>query len=193
MPYQVWRFEVDSAIQRLYLSEVVSEQIQWSLYGEAKTKLGGLGPQASCKSLLLKLDQLYSDVWAATGDELLTEAYKFKQGENEVTAFASRLDNQVWQTSRHRVDGWWGCHWETTEDVVLGEHQGLYQGQKLTPEGLFQILFSANNSSTVWWKGGMLGPIPQVCHTFKPTQDATQSHRRFALWPVRLGKPWKSM
>ncbi len=97
VPYRVWRFEVDSVIRGgLYSSEVISEQIRRSLYGEAKTKLVGLGPDATCDSLLLKLDQFYSDVGAATGDELLTEAYRFKQAENEeVAAFASRLDNQV--------------------------------------------------------------------------------------------------
>lgn len=43
-----------------------------------------------------KFDEFYSDVGAATGDELLTEAYQLKQGENEeVAAFASRLDNRV--------------------------------------------------------------------------------------------------
>ena len=96
----MWRFEVDSAIRGgLYSSEVVSEQIRRSLYGEAKTKLVGLGPEASCESLLLKLDRFYSDVGAATGDELLTEAYKFKQGENE----EARQPRTHGQTSRHGV------------------------------------------------------------------------------------------
>lgn len=97
VPYRVWRFEVGSVIRgKLYSSEVISEQIRRSLYGEAKATLVGLGPEASCESLLMKLDQFYSDVGAATGDELLTEAYRFKQAENEeVAAFALRLDNHV--------------------------------------------------------------------------------------------------
>ena len=51
---------------------------------------------ASCESILGKLHQFYSDVGAATGDELLAEAYQMKQGEHEeVAAFASRLDSRV--------------------------------------------------------------------------------------------------
>ena len=44
---------------------------------------------------LEKLDRFYSDVGAATGDELLTEAYQLKQRETEeVAAFGWRLDNR---------------------------------------------------------------------------------------------------
>lgn len=97
VPYKVWRFEVDSALRGgLYSDQVIAEQIRRSLQAEAKTKLVGLGPETTCKNILVKLDQFYSDVGAATGDELLAEAYKFRQGEHEeVAAFASRLDNQV--------------------------------------------------------------------------------------------------
>lgn len=62
------------------------EQIRRSLQGEAKTKLVGLGSEKSCELLLEKLSQFYIDVGAATGDELLTEAYQLKQGENEEVA-----------------------------------------------------------------------------------------------------------
>ncbi|KAK3732649.1 hypothetical protein QZH41_001445 [Actinostola sp. cb2023] len=42
------------------------------------------------------LDQFYSDAESVTGDELLAEAYNLRQQDNEeVAAFASRLDNQV--------------------------------------------------------------------------------------------------
>ena len=80
----------------LYPGEVILEQIRRLLQAEAKTKLVGLGPEVSCESLLEKLDRFYSDVGAATGDELLTEAYQLKQREtDEVAAFASRLDNRI--------------------------------------------------------------------------------------------------
>ena len=97
VPYNVWRFEVDSAVKgALYPSEVILEQIRRSLQAEAETKFVGLGPEVSCESLLEKLDRFYSDVGAATGDELLTETYQFKQRETEeVAAFASRLDNRI--------------------------------------------------------------------------------------------------
>lgn len=95
--YRVWRFEVNSAILGgLYTNQVIAEQIRRSLQGEAKSKLVGLGPDADPKTILEKLDQFYSDVGAATGDEILSEAYQFRQRENEeVAAFASRLDNHV--------------------------------------------------------------------------------------------------
>ena len=103
VPYRVWRFEVESTLRGgLYSDEVISEQIRRSLYGEAKTKVVGFGPEVSCDQVLLKLDQFYSDVGAVTGDELLTEAYAFKQKEKEeVAAFASRLDNHV-RLAKHR-------------------------------------------------------------------------------------------
>ena len=97
VPYRVWRFEVNSAIQGgLYTSQVIAEQIRRSLQGEAKTKLVGIGADSDPKMILEKLDQFYSDVGAKTGDEVLSEAYQFRQRENEeIAAFASRLDNHV--------------------------------------------------------------------------------------------------
>ncbi|EDO34157.1 predicted protein [Nematostella vectensis] len=42
------------------------------------------------------LDQFYGDNGSVHGDELISQAYKFKQGEHEeVSAFASRLDTQL--------------------------------------------------------------------------------------------------
>ena len=95
--YNVWRFEVESVIKRVfYPDEVILEQIRRSLQGEAKAKIVGFGSETSCESILGKLHQFYSDVSAATGDELLAEAYQMKQGEHEeVAAFASRLDSRV--------------------------------------------------------------------------------------------------
>ena len=95
--YNVWRFEVESVIKgAFYPDEVILEQIRRSLQGEAKAKIVGFGPETSCESILGKLDQFYSDVGAATGDEILAEAYQMKQGENEeVAAFASRLDSRL--------------------------------------------------------------------------------------------------
>ena len=95
--YRVWRFEVNPAILGgLYTNQVITEQIRRSLQGEAKSKLVGLGPDADPKKILEKLDQFYTDVGAATGDEILLEAYQFWQRENEeVTAFALWLDNHV--------------------------------------------------------------------------------------------------
>ena len=97
VPYRVWRFEANSAIRGgLYTNQVIAEQIRRSLQGEAKTKLVGLGTESESQTILEELDQFYSDVGAATGDEILAEAYRFQQRENEeVAAFASRLDNHV--------------------------------------------------------------------------------------------------
>lgn len=56
----------------------------------------GFGSEASVSSILKLLDQFYSEEGAATGGEMLTRAYAMKQGElEEVSAFASRLDNQL--------------------------------------------------------------------------------------------------
>ena len=53
--------------------------------------------------MLLQLDQFYQEDGRVTGDEVLTEAYKWKQGtQEEVAAFASRLDNEV---KRAKVSG----------------------------------------------------------------------------------------
>ena len=97
VPYRIWRYEVDSAVRGgLYTDGLITEQIRRSLQGEAKTKLVGLGADSQSAEILEKLDQFYSDVGAATGDEVLAEAYRFRQRENEeVAAFASRLDNHI--------------------------------------------------------------------------------------------------
>ncbi len=76
-----------------YPHGVILEQIRRSLQGDAKAKIIGFGSETYCETVLEKLDQFYSGVGAATGDELLAEAYRMKQEENEeVAAFASRLD-----------------------------------------------------------------------------------------------------
>ena len=83
----VWRFEVKSVIKgTFYPDKVILEQIRHSLQGEAKAKIVGFGSETPCESILGILDQFYSDVSAATGDELLAEAYQMKQGENEEVA-----------------------------------------------------------------------------------------------------------
>ena len=100
--YRVWRFEVESAIQEnLHSHEVIAEQIRKSLQGEAKTKIVGFGPGTSVERILEKLDQFYGDEGAAVRDELLSQAYSFRQQEGEdVSAFASRLDNQIRQAKK---------------------------------------------------------------------------------------------
>ena len=48
---------------------------------------------------------LYGDEGAAVGDELLSQAYSFQQQEGEeVSAFASRLDNQIWAAKNHGAE-----------------------------------------------------------------------------------------
>ena len=104
--YRVWRFEVDSAIQEgLHAPEVIAEQIRKSLQGEAKNKIVGFGSGTSVEQILQQLDQFYGDDGAAVGDELLSQAYKMRQQESEeVSAFASRLDNKIRQAKNHGAD-----------------------------------------------------------------------------------------
>ena len=104
--YRVWQFEVDSAIQEnLHSREVIAKQICKSPQGEAKTKIVGFGPGTSVKKILEKLDQFYGDQGAAMGDELLSQAYNFRQHKGEeVSAFASRLDSQFRQAKNHGVE-----------------------------------------------------------------------------------------
>ena len=48
------------------------------------------------EDMLSQLDQFYMEDGGVTVDEMLAEAYKWKQGaQEEVAAFASWLDNQV--------------------------------------------------------------------------------------------------
>ena len=95
--YRIWRYEVESAVSAgLHSEPVIVEQIHHSLQGEAKSKLVGFGSEASVSTILQSLDQFYSEEGAATGGEILTRAYPMKQGKHEeVSAFASRLDNQL--------------------------------------------------------------------------------------------------
>lgn len=58
--------------------------------------MAGFGTGASVSSILQSLDQFYSEEGAATGGEILTRAYIMRQEEfEEISAFASRLDNQL--------------------------------------------------------------------------------------------------
>ena len=80
----------------LHSEAVIVEQIRRLLQGEAKSKIVGFGPEASASSFLESLDQFYNDKGAATEGKILTRAYAMKQEEfEEVSAFASRLDNQL--------------------------------------------------------------------------------------------------
>ena len=69
VPYRVWRFEVDSAIQGgLHLAEVVAEHIRKSLQGEAKNKIIGFGSETSVEQILKQLNQFYGEDGAAVSD-----------------------------------------------------------------------------------------------------------------------------
>ena len=113
--YRVWRFEVDSAIHEgLHSHEVIA------------TKIVGFGPGTSVEEILEKLDQFYGDQGAAVGDELLSRAYSFRQQESEeVSAFASRLDNQIRQAKNHDAE-------LLPDDEAVGRHLRLlfWQGLK---------------------------------------------------------------
>lgn len=95
--YRVWRFEVSSAMSEgLYSNDIISEHIRKSLQGEAKNKIVGFEPGVSPECILTQLDKFYGDGGALVGDELLSKAYGLRQKETEeVSAFASRLDNQI--------------------------------------------------------------------------------------------------
>ena len=96
VPCRVWRFEVASTIKEgLHSNEIVAELIRRSLQGEAKCKVVGFGAVTAMEDMLSQLDQFYMEDGKVTVDEMLAEAYKWKQGaQEEVAAFASRLENQ---------------------------------------------------------------------------------------------------
>ena len=80
----------------LHSNEIVAEQIRRSLQGKAKRKVVGFSADTTMEDMLSQLDQFYMEDGWVTGDEMLAEAYKWKQGaQEEVAVFASRLDNQV--------------------------------------------------------------------------------------------------
>ena len=57
------------------------------------------------KTKIFGFDQFYGDEGAALGDELVSQAYSFRQQEGgEVSVFASRLDNQIRQAKNHGVE-----------------------------------------------------------------------------------------
>ena len=81
------------------------EQIRKSPQGEAKIKIIGFGPGASVEEILEKLDQFYGNQGAAVVDKLLSRACNFRQQESEeVSAFASQLDNQICQAKNHGAE-----------------------------------------------------------------------------------------
>lgn len=57
------------------------------------------------KEILEKLDQFYGDQGAASGDELLSSAYNFRQNKSDkVSVFVSRLGNQIQQPKNHGAE-----------------------------------------------------------------------------------------
>jgi hypothetical protein len=152
--YNVWRFEVESVMKgAFYPDEVILEQIRRSLQGEAKAKNVGFGSETSCESILGKLDQFYSDVGAATGDELLAEAYQMKQGENEeVAAFASRLGEKTGHRnpSRRRIGR------TTAANVILGGNKRIDKRQSSAQQGQLQNVCRVDNSCAIWREGTWL-------------------------------------
>lgn len=126
--YRIWRYEVESAVSAgLHSEAVIVEQIRRSLQGEAKSKMVGFGPEASVSSILGSLDQFYSEEGAATGGEILTRAYAMKQGEfEEVSAFASRLDNQLRKAKEKGTE-------LLPDDAALDRHLRLLFWEGLKP------------------------------------------------------------
>ena len=126
--YRIWRYEVESAVTAgLHSEPVIVEQIRRSLQGEAKSKLVGFGSESSVSSILQSLDQFYSEEGAATGGEILTRAYAMKQGEREeVSAFASRLDNQLRKAKEKGTE-------LLTDDTALDRHLRLLFWEGLKP------------------------------------------------------------
>lgn len=126
--YRIWRYEVQSALTAgLHSEGVIVEQIRRALQGEAKSKMVGFGPEASASSILQSLDQFYSEEGAATGGEILTRAYAMKQGEfEEVSAFASRLDNQLRKAKEKGTE-------LLPDDAALDRHLRLLFWEGLKP------------------------------------------------------------
>ena len=126
--YRIWRYKLESAVSAgLHLEPMVVEQIRRSLQGEAKSKLVGFGSETSVSSILQSLDQFYSKEGVATGGEILTRAYAMKQGEREkVSAFASRLDNQLRKAKEKGTE-------LLPDDTALDRHLRLLFWEGLKP------------------------------------------------------------
>ena len=87
----------------------------------------GFGSETSISSILQSLDQFYSEEGAAKGGEILTRAYAMKQGEcEEVSAFASRLDNQLRKAKEKGTE-------LLTDETALDRHLRLLFWEGLKP------------------------------------------------------------
>ena len=91
--YDVWRYEVDCVVlDKSHREESLKRAIRRSLRGTAARALMRLGPEASLKSILQKLDRMFGQ--AARKQQVLKEFYNAEQEQNEsVTAWGCRLED----------------------------------------------------------------------------------------------------
>ena len=91
--YDVWRYEVDCVVlDKSHREESVRRSIRRSLRGTAARALMRLGPEASLKDMLQKLDRMFGQ--AARKQQVLKEFYNAEQEQNEnVTAWGCRLED----------------------------------------------------------------------------------------------------
>ncbi|KAK3742406.1 hypothetical protein QZH41_020713, partial [Actinostola sp. cb2023] len=112
----------------------------------SQDQVSGLGADSQSAEILEKLDQFYSDVGAATGDEVLAEAYRFRQRENEeVAAFASRLDNHIRMAMARDViyvfakdDKDLGCAAAVRHEILLTDNVPTREPYRRVPPGQLQ-------------------------------------------------------
>ena len=118
--YDVWRYEVECLLSESYKSEVIHHAIRRSLRGEASRVIMHLGPGASIKAIIEKLDSIYGSV--DEREDILAEFYSAHQKEDEECArWSCRLEDIISKAQQKGLVG----HGESEEMLRTMFFKGL--------------------------------------------------------------------
>ena len=79
--YDQWRYEVDCLIKEKYADSIIAQSIRNSLRGNAAKVIMRLGPEASVKDILEKMESIFGSI--ERGESVMQEFYSATQGLSE--------------------------------------------------------------------------------------------------------------
>ena len=79
--YDQWRYEVDCLIKEKYADSIIAQSIRNSLRGNAAKVIMRLGPEASVKDILEKMESIFGSI--ERGESVMQEFYSATQGLTE--------------------------------------------------------------------------------------------------------------